>query len=255
MPDAMHRAAPGALLRLNGVSKSLGGNLVLDRIALEVPDGQVLAVMGPSGGGKSTMLRCINLLERPDRGEVVLDGTDLTAARPAELARLRARIGMVFQLFNLFPHLTARDNVALALRLTLDLPAEEAEARALAALARVGLAHKVDSYPRHLSGGQQQRVAIARAMVMRPRLMLFDEPTSALDVEMVAEVLQVMRDLVAEGMTMIVVSHEVGFVRSAADRIVFLADGRIIEDRAAREFLEDPAEPRSRQFLSAILRD
>jgi ABC-type polar amino acid transport system ATPase subunit len=242
-----------ALLSLRGVSKTLGGQCVLNDIDLGVPDGQVLAVMGPSGGGKSTLLRCINLLERPDAGQVTLDGADLTAARPAELAKLRARIGMVFQLFNLFPHLTARQNVTLALTLTLGLTETEADERAVAALRRVGLLHKVDAFPRHLSGGQQQRVAIARAMVMRPRLMLFDEPTSALDIEMVAEVLQVMRDLVAEGMTMVVVSHEVGFVRSAADRIIFLAEGRIVEDRPARDFLEDPAEPRSRRFLSAIL--
>jgi ABC-type polar amino acid transport system ATPase subunit len=244
----------GALVSLRGISRRLGGNAVLKGIDLDVPDGQVLAIMGPSGGGKSTLLRCINLLERPDAGTVTVDGMELTAARPAELKRLRAQVGMVFQLFHLFPHLTARQNVTLALRLTLGLSRDEAAERAAAALERVGLGHKQDAYPRHLSGGQQQRVAIARAMVMRPKLMLFDEPTSALDVEMVAEVLQVMRDLVADGMTMIVVSHEVGFVRSAADRVIFLAEGRIIEDRAAQDFFAEPTEPRSRQFLAAILR-
>jgi glutamate transport system ATP-binding protein len=250
MPDPLRPP----LLKLQGIRRVLGGNTVLKEIDLAVPEGQVLAVLGPSGGGKSTLLRCVNLLERPDAGTVTLDGTELTTASRPQLQKLRARMGMVFQLFHLFPHLTARQNVTLALTLTLGLGQEEAEARAAAALTRVGLGHKAESYPRHLSGGQQQRVAIARAMVMRPRLMLFDEPTSALDVEMVAEVLQVMRDLVAEGMTMIVVSHEIGFVRSAADRIIFLAEGRIVEDRPAAEFLADPAEPRSRQFLSAILR-
>ena len=193
-----------------------------------------------------------NLLEVPDQGIVKLDGELLTGAKPARLAELRARIGMVFQLFNLFPHLTARQNVSLALMYSLHLAKDEANERAVEALKQVGLAHKIDSYPRHLSGGQQQRVAIARAMVMRPRLMLFDEPTSALDAEMVAEVLQVMKDLVVGGMTMVVVSYELRFVRSAADRIIFLADGNIVEDRPALEFLDDPLEERSRQFVAAI---
>ena len=245
---------PGPLLRLQGIRRVLGGTLVLNDIDLAVPEGQVLAVLGPSGGGKSTLLRCVNLLERPDAGTVTLDGIELTRASRPQLQKLRARIGMVFQLFHLFPHLTARQNVSLGLVLTLGMARAEAEERASAALARVGLGHRADAFPRHLSGGQQQRVAIARAMGMRPRLMLFDEPTSALDVEMVVEVLQVMRDLVAEGMTMIVVSHEISFVRSAADRVIFLAEGRIIEDRPTADFLADPAEPRSRQFLSAILR-
>jgi glutamate transport system ATP-binding protein len=242
------------LLRLCSINKTLGGNRILHDMSLDVPEGQVLAVLGPSGGGKSTLLRCINLLERPDAGSITLDGVDLTAATHPQLLKLRAQIGMVFQLFHLFPHLTAKQNVTLALKLTLGYARADADAAAMAALDRVGMGHKADAFPRHLSGGQQQRVAIARAMVLRPRLMLFDEPTSALDVEMVAEVLQVMRDLVADGMTMVVVSHEIGFVRSAADRIIFLADGRIIEDRPAQEFLDDPAQPRSRQFLSAILR-
>ena len=240
------------VLSLSNVRKSLGGHLVLDGISFEVPNGQVMAIIGPSGGGKSTLLRCINLLESPDEGIVKLDGEMLTGSTAARLAELRARIGMVFQLFNLFPHLTARHNVTVALKYALHLNSDEADARAVEALKKVGLSHKVDSYPRHLSGGQQQRVAIARAMVMRPRLMLFDEPTSALDAEMVGEVLQVMRDLVAEGMTMVVVSHELRFVRSAADRILFLAEGRIIEDRPALEFLDNPSEERSRQFVAAI---
>jgi polar amino acid transport system ATP-binding protein len=240
-------------MRLKNISKTLGGNLILPRISVDVPNGQVLAILGPSGGGKSTLLRCMNLLEVPEAGSVELDGENLVGLKPAQLAAKRARIGMVFQSFNLFPHFTARENVTLALRYAIGVSEEEASARAVEALGKVGLAHKVDSYPRHLSGGQQQRVAIARAMVMRPRLMLFDEPTSALDAEMVSEVLQVMRDLVAGGMTMVVVSHEIGFVRNAADRIIFLAEGKIVEDRPAREFLDDPQEARSRQFITAIL--
>ncbi|MBL0928593.1 MAG: amino acid ABC transporter ATP-binding protein [Alphaproteobacteria bacterium] len=241
------------VMRLRNISKTLGGKLILPRINIDVPNGQVLAILGPSGGGKSTMLRCMNLLEVPETGSVELDGVNLVGLKHAQLAAMRARIGMVFQSFNLFPHFTARENVTLALRYALDVAEDEAAARASDALIRVGLGHKLDSYPRHLSGGQQQRVAIARAMVMKPRLMLFDEPTSALDAEMVAEVLQVMRDLVAGGMTMVVVSHEIGFVRHAADRIIFLADGTIVEDRPAAEFLDDPREDRSRKFISAIL--
>jgi ABC-type polar amino acid transport system ATPase subunit len=241
------------VMRLKNISKTLGGNLILPRINIDVPNGQVLAILGPSGGGKSTMLRCMNLLEVPDAGSVELDGENLVGMKPAQLAAMRARIGMVFQSFNLFPHFTALENVTLALRYAIGVAEDEAGTRAMEALGRVGLAHKADSYPRHLSGGQQQRVAIARAMVMQPRLMLFDEPTSALDAEMVAEVLQVMRDLVAGGMTMVVVSHEIGFVRNAADRIIFLAEGKIVEDRPAREFLDDPQEERSRQFITAIL--
>jgi ABC-type polar amino acid transport system ATPase subunit len=241
-----------SVLELRDIRKTLGGHEVLHGISLDVANGQVVAVVGPSGGGKSTLLRCINLLEVPDAGTVKLEGEVLTGASHRQLERMRARIGMVFQHFNLFPHLTARQNVSLAPIYALQVPEAEANDRALAALTQVGLAHKVDAYPRHLSGGQQQRVAIARAMVMRPRLMLFDEPTSALDAEMVNEVLQVMRDLVAEGMTMIVVSHEMRFVRNAADRILFLADGQIVEDRPALDFLENPAEERSIQFIAAI---
>jgi ABC-type polar amino acid transport system ATPase subunit len=241
-----------SVLELRDIRKTLGGHEVLHGISLDVANGQVVAVVGPSGGGKSTLLRCINLLEVPDAGTVKLEGEVLTGASHRQLERMRARIGMVFQHFNLFPHLTARQNVSLAPIYALQVPEAEANDRALAALTQVGLAHKVDAYPRHLSGGQQQRVAIARAMVMRPRLMLFDEPTSALDAEMVNEVLQVMRDLVAEGMTMIVVSHEMRFVRNAADRILFLADGQIVEDRPTLDFLENPAEERSIQFIAAI---
>lgn len=240
------------VLSLSDVRKSLGGHVVLHGISLEVPNGQVVAVIGPAGGGKSTLPRCINLLEIPESGTVKLDGELLTGVTSARLAQLRARIGMVFQHFNLFPQLTARQNVSLALTYSLHLEESEVNERAEVALTLVGLRHKIDAYPRHLSGGQQQRVAIARAMVMRPRLMLFDEPTSALDAEMVAEVLQVMRDLVAEGLTMVVVSHELRFVRSAAARILFLADGRIIEDRPAGEFLDNPLEERSIQFVAAI---
>lgn len=240
------------VLEVAGIRKSLGGHEVLRGITLDVPNSQVVAVIGPSGGGKSTLLRCMNLLEVPDAGTVKLDGETLTGAPLRRLEQFRARIGMVFQHFNLFPHLTARRNVSLALVFALNVSEAEADERAVSALKQVGLSHKVDAYPRHLSGGQQQRVAIARAMVMRPRLMLFDEPTSALDAEMVNEVLQVMRDLVAEGMTMVVVSHELRFVRNAANRILFLAEGEIVEDRPALEFLENPIQERSRQFIAAI---
>jgi polar amino acid transport system ATP-binding protein len=241
-----------AVLSLSNIRKSFGSQPILRGISFEVPNSQVVAVIGPSGGGKSTLLRCINLLDAPDEGTVKLDGETLTGTSAARLAELRARIGMVFQLFNLFPHLTAHQNVSLALKYSLKLKSDEADERAAATLTRVGLAHKINAYPRHLSGGQQQRVAIARALVMRPRLMLFDEPTSALDAEMVAEVLQVMRDLVAEGMTMVVVSHEMRFVRSAADRILFVEEGRIVEDRPALEFLDEPFQERSRRFVAAI---
>ena len=240
------------VLRVRGIEKSLGGNKVLQGIDLDVPEGQVLAIMGPSGGGKSTLLRCINLLTTPDAGSCELDGEDLSTAGKAKLAQLRSRIGMVFQHFNLFPHLTALQNCTISPMHVLGISKEEASERALAALTRVNLEAKVDSYPRHLSGGQQQRVAIARALAMQPRLMLFDEPTSALDAEMVSEVVDVMNDVAHENLTMIVVSHEVGFVRGAAERILFLAEGQIVEDRPGHELLDDPHEERTQQFIDKI---
>jgi polar amino acid transport system ATP-binding protein len=240
------------VLRVRGIEKSLGGIKVLKGIDLDVPEGQVLAIMGPSGGGKSTLLRCINLLTYPDAGSCELDGEDLAGAKKARLAQLRSRIGMVFQHFNLFPHLTALGNCTIAPEHVLGIGKEEATERARAALTRVNLEPKMDSYPRHLSGGQQQRVAIARALTMEPRLMLFDEPTSALDAEMVAEVVDVMNDLAHEQLTMIVVSHEVGFVRGAADRVLLLADGQIVEDRPGHDLLDDPREERTRQFIEKI---
>lgn len=240
------------VLRVRGVEKTLGGNLILRGIDLDVPQGQVLAIMGPSGGGKSTLLRCINLLAHPEAGTVELDGEDLAHAKLPRLAQLRSRIGMVFQHFNLFPHLTALENCTIAPMHVLKISDEEARTRATQQLTRVGLQDKMDAYPRHLSGGQQQRVAIARALTMRPRLMLFDEPTSALDAEMVAEVIDVMTDLAHEHMTMIVVSHEVGFVRGAAGRILFLAEGQIVEDRVGHDLLDDPREPRTQQFIAKI---
>ena len=241
------------VLRVRGIEKSLGGNLVLRGIDLDVPQGEVLAIMGPSGGGKSTLLRCINLLTDPDAGSVELDGEDLAHAKLARLAQLRSRIGMVFQHFNLFPHLTALQNCTIAPTNVLKMSDDEAKTRATAALTRVGLTDKVDAYPRHLSGGQQQRVAIARALTMQPRLMLFDEPTSALDAEMVSEVVDVMNDVAHEHMTMIVVSHEVGFVRGAAQRVLFLAEGQIVEDRPGHELLDDPQEARTQQFIDKIM--
>ncbi|RAH97460.1 hypothetical protein DLJ53_29475 [Acuticoccus sediminis] len=220
---------------------------------MTVPDGEVVAVMGASGSGKSTLLRCATLLEPPDAGRVCVGGDELTGAGPRRLAALRTRIGMVFQHFNLFPHLSAQENVMLGLVHTLGMSGPEAAERAATALARVKLGDRLAAYPRHLSGGQQQRVAIARAIAMQPRLILFDEPTSALDAETVNEVIDVMKALVADGMTMVVVSHEIGFVKSAADRVVFLADGTIVEDCATAAFFADPAQPDVRRFLTAIL--
>jgi polar amino acid transport system ATP-binding protein len=246
---------PGApiVLTARGIRKSLGGHEVLRGIDLAVVSHEVVAIVGPSGAGKSTFLRCLNLIERPDAGEILIEGVSLTGAPKRELPRLRARLGMVFQSFNLFPHLTAAENVALAPIKVLGLPREEAQQRARRLLERVGLAQKVGSYPRELSGGQQQRVAIARALAMEPRAMLFDEPTSALDAETVHEVVAVMRQLSAAGMTMVVVSHEVGFVKEACHRVLFMDAGRLVAEAAPREFFRDPPNERAREFVSKIL--
>ena len=246
------------LVCLRGVGKSFGANRVLDGADLDVSAREVVCLIGPSGSGKSTLLRCVNFLERYDEGEIRIDGAlvgwrDAPGPRrlaPARTLRdLRRGIGMVFQQFNLWPHLTASQNVAEALVQVRRLPRAEAASRARALLARVGLAEKADAYPARLSGGQQQRVAIARSLAMEPRLMLFDEPTSALDPELVGEVLAVMRDLAAEGMTMLVVTHEMGFAAHAAGRIAFLHGGRIAAIGPPREMLHDNPEPRLRRFL------
>ena len=235
------------------VRKAFDGNVAVDDVSLDVSSHEVVAVVGPSGAGKSTFLRCLNLLDRPDAGTVELEGESLTDAKKKELARLRRRIGIVFQQFNLFPHLTATANVTLAPIYGLKLPRPDAVERAHRLLRRVGLDDKLDSYPRHLSGGQQQRVAIARALAMNPSVILFDEPTSALDAEMVSEVLAVIKDLAAEGMTMVIVSHEIGFVNEAADRVVFMDQGQVVEEAPPSQFFSDPQHVRSRQFVAKIL--
>ncbi|SFE43695.1 amino acid ABC transporter ATP-binding protein, PAAT family [Actinacidiphila alni] len=250
------------LVRIRGLRKSFGGHLVLDGIDLDVREGEVTVLLGPSGSGKSTLLRCVNHLERPDAGFVELGG-EIVGYRPGRgrlhelrarsLTRQRAQVGMVFQQFNLFPHLTVLENITEAPVAVRGVPRKEAAARARTLLERVGLAGRENSYPRQMSGGQQQRVAIARALAMEPRLLLFDEPTSALDPELVGDVLAVMRDLAVSGMTMIVVTHEIGFAREVADTVAFLDGGRIIESGTPADVLADPRHPRARAFLSAVL--
>jgi len=244
------------------VHKRFGRQEVLKGITLEVERGEVLCLLGPSGSGKSTFLRCINHLEKINAGRLSVDG-ELVGYRQAgaklhelhesEIARKRAEIGMVFQLFNLFPHMTALENVTCAPIRVKGMPREQARSRARELLDRVGLADKLDSYPAQLSGGQQQRVAIARALAMEPKLMLFDEPTSALDPELVGEVLQAMRQLARDGMTMIVVTHEMGFAREVADTVVFMDGGVVVESGRPSEVLERPRHERTRAFLSKVL--
>ena len=240
------------LVSLRGVTKRFGDHLVLDDVDLDVAHGEVVAIIGPSGSGKSTLCRTINRLEPIDAGEITVAGRPLPR-EGRDLARLRADVGMVFQSFNLFAHKTARENVALAPIKVRGVRRDEAYARADRLLDRVGLADKGSSLPAHLSGGQQQRVAIARALAMEPKVMLFDEPTSALDPEMVGEVLEVMRDLAKSGMTMLVVTHEMGFAKATADRVVFLADGRIAEQDTPGSFFADPRTDRARDFLAKVL--
>ncbi|MCM3925837.1 amino acid ABC transporter ATP-binding protein [Frankia sp. AiPs1] len=240
------------MVTLEGVGKSFGDNRVLSDVELSVEAGEVVVVIGPSGSGKSTLCRCINRLETIDEGRILFEGIPLPV-EGRELARMRSRVGMVFQSFNLFAHRTILDNVTLGPTKVLGQKRGQAEARARELLARVGIADKADRLPRQLSGGQQQRAAIARALAMDPVLMLFDEPTSALDPEMISEVLDVMRSLAATGMTMIVVTHEMGFARSAADRVAFMADGRILEIAPPGDFFGAPKTERARDFLARIL--
>jgi polar amino acid transport system ATP-binding protein len=241
------------MVEMRGVRKSFGDLEVLKGVDLTVKRGEVVAIIGPSGGGKTTLLRCVNLLEPVTAGQVLLEGKDITE-RGVDINLVRRRIGMVFQQFNLFPHRTALDNLTLAPRKLLKLPRPNAEARARELLARVGLAEKADSYPRQLSGGQQQRVAIARALMMDPHVMLFDEVTSALDPELVTEVLDVMRDLARSGMTMLCVTHEMGFARELGDRLIFVDGGTIAEQGAPADVLDHPHQERTRQFLRKVLR-
>jgi ABC-type polar amino acid transport system ATPase subunit len=248
----MSGAGRSALIRLEGVHKWFGDLHVLKGVDLAVSPGEVLVVIGPSGSGKSTLLRCVNLLEEPTEGRVYFDGHDITDIR-TNLNRVRTHIGIVFQAFNLFPHKTAIGNITLALQKVLKMKGEEAGERAVQELRHVGLEHKAGAYPGQLSGGQQQRVAIARALAMRPKLMLFDEVTSALDPELVKEVLDVMKRLASEGMTMVVVTHEMGFAKEVGDRVVFMDEGVIVEEGPPDRVFGSPQNERTRAFLSRVL--
>nr|WP_176930334.1 amino acid ABC transporter ATP-binding protein [Actinacidiphila guanduensis] len=250
------------MVRVRGLTKNFGTHQVLSGVDLDVHEGEVAVLLGPSGSGKSTLLRCVNHLERPDAGFVEVagdlvgyrhDGGRLHELRPRAITRQRARVGMVFQQFNLFPHLTVLENLTEAPVAVRGIPRKQAAARARELLERVGLGGRESAYPKRLSGGQQQRVAIARALAMEPELLLFDEPTSALDPELVGEVLAVIKDLAVSGMTMIVVTHEIGFAREVADTVVFLDDGRIVESGPPGEVLTAPRHERARAFLSAVL--
>jgi polar amino acid transport system ATP-binding protein len=235
------------------VHKRFGDLHVLKGIDLSVKGGEVLVIIGPSGSGKSTLLRCVNLLEPVQEGRIFFEGREITHAKRGEVPRVRARIGMVFQQFNLFPHLRVIDNLTLAARRIRGMQREAAQERASELLARVGLEEKARQYPHQLSGGQQQRVAIARALMMEPHVMLFDEVTSALDPELVGEVLIVMRDLARAGMTMLVVTHEMQFARQVGDRVIFMDDGRIVEQGSPEDVLDRPKEERTRRFLRRTL--
>ena len=240
------------MIEARNVHKSFGALHVLKGVSLKVEQGEVVCLIGASGSGKSTFLRCLNRLEDADAGEILIEGRNILE-KGADVDRLRRSIGMVFQNFNLFPHMTVRDNIVLGPVRLLGLSRADAVRRAEALLASVGLSDKIDAMPRQLSGGQKQRAAIARALAMQPKAMLFDEPTSALDPEMVSEVLDVIRNLARGGMTMVVVTHEMGFAREAADRVAFVHEGRILEVGRPSEFFETPREPRTREFLSKIL--
>ena len=248
---AVVRSADG-IVRLEAVRKSFGDNLVLDGIDLDVAAGEVLVVIGASGSGKSTLLRCVNLLEPIQSGRIFLEGEEITR-KGVDVSAIRQRIGIVFQQFNLFPQLTALDNLTLAARRIRKMPRREAEKRAHELLASVGLAEKAEQHPHQLSGGQQQRVAIARALMMQPHVMLFDEVTSALDPELVGEVLVVMRDLAGTGMTMVVVTHEMQFAREVGDRLIFMDEGRIVEEGHPPDVLDRPRQERTKQFLRRSL--
>lgn len=239
------------VLEVRGIRKAFGSNVVLDDVSLKVAKSEMVFILGPSGSGKSTFLRCCNRLEEPDAGEVILDDVSLTQ-KNVNLNKARQKIGMVFQAFNLYPHLNAEKNVSLALRKVLRFSASDARSTALEALAQVGLGEKASSYPSELSGGQQQRVAIARAMALKPQVMLFDEPTSALDPELVGDVLEVMREMKSSGMTMLVVSHEMNFAQEAADRVIFMDNGKIIEEGTPEKIFLSPENERTKLFLTRV---
>jgi general L-amino acid transport system ATP-binding protein len=250
MSERSELSEPAILLEQ--VDKWFGTFQALQAVSLEIAPQEVVVVIGPSGSGKSTLIRCINRLEEHDAGRIVVHGTELTRDL-RDIQAVRRETGMVFQQFNLFPHLSVLDNITLAPRRVRRTPRKEAEAQARELLERVHIPEQAEKYPGQLSGGQQQRVAIARALAMRPKAILFDEPTSALDPEMINEVLDVMKDLAREGMTMIVVTHEMGFAREVADRVVFMADGQIVETGTPEHFFTDAREPRTKLFLSQIL--
>ncbi|WP_370774307.1 amino acid ABC transporter ATP-binding protein [Clostridium sp.] len=240
------------MIRVNNLHKSFGKNDVLKGIDEHIEKGEVVVVIGPSGSGKSTFLRCLNLLEEPTSGKVVFEGNDITDKK-VDINKIREKMGMVFQQFNLFPHKTVLQNLTIAPIKVKGLSKAEAEKKAIELLERVGLSNKATAYPSSLSGGQKQRIAIARALAMEPDVMLFDEPTSALDPEMVGEVLNVMKDLAKEGMTMVVVTHEMGFAREVGDRIIFMDNGSIVEQGTPNEIFSNPKNPRTIDFLSKVL--
>ena len=240
------------MIDVKNLHKSFGNHEVLKGVNEHIEKGEKVVVIGPSGSGKSTFLRCLNLLEEPTGGEIIFEGQNITA-KDTDINLVRRRMGMVFQQFNLFPHLTVRENIKLAPVKLKVMTDEEADKRALELLARVGLPDKADSYPAQLSGGQQQRIAIARALAMNPDVMLFDEPTSALDPEMVGEVLEIMKELADDGTTMVVVTHEMGFAREVATRVLFMDGGNIVEQNEPKEFFANPQHPRLKDFLSKVL--
>lgn len=240
------------MIELKNVHKHFGHLHVLKGITNKVDQGEVVVIIGPSGSGKSTLLRCINYLEQPTDGEIIVDGIRLNHSA-TNINRVRQEVGMVFQSFNLFPHMTVLDNITLAPQKVRKMGRAEAEEIGRDLLAKVGLSEKAEAYPRQLSGGQQQRVAIARALAMQPKVMLFDEPTSALDPEMIGEVLDVMKQLARDGMTMVVVTHEMGFAREVGDRVIFMDDGKIVEEGKPVELFQNPQNERTRAFLSKIL--
>lgn len=241
------------MIDVKHLHKSFGKLEVLKDISEHIEQGEKVVIIGPSGSGKSTFLRCLNLLEKPTSGEILFEGKDITRAKTSEVNHMRQKMGMVFQHFNLFPHMTIRKNITLAPTKLGLLSQEEADAKAEALLKKVGLLDKAEQYPAQLSGGQKQRIAIVRALAMNPDVMLFDEPTSALDPEMVGEVLQLMKELADDGMTMIVVTHEMGFAREVASCVIFMADGRIVEQGPPQEFFQNPKSDRLKEFLSKVL--
>lgn len=240
------------MIKVRNLQKSFGDNHVLNGIDVDIRKGECVCVIGPSGSGKSTFLRCLNLLEKPEEGEIFINGQDIMDQK-LNVDKYRENLGMVFQHFNLFPNMTVKQNITLAPVRLKKWTKEEADTKAIELLRKVGLERKADTYPNKLSGGQKQRVAIARALAMNPEVMLFDEPTSALDPEMVGEVLDVMKSLVKEGMTMVVVTHEMGFAKNVSDRVIFMDQGVIVEDESPKELFENPKHERTKNFLSKVL--